>query len=281
MRLYGSRAPAPARTLRGLAHEIAKFGTIGVINLVVNFAVFNLLALTVFRRPTQGEGRATIVATTCAYFMNRHWTYRDRPKSTLRREYTLFFFFNLVGLVIEVASSGWRSTAEHDHLLALNLFTAVGIGLGTIFRFWSYRTHVFRPAPEMPETAAAAEARGRRTTRARPGAIGPARRGDRTRRHRAGRRTAALEVLICSVGPAAQRRPRCRNCAYPRPGRPSCENRSASRSRPDARLLLVATPAASRSARPKIVIVDRPSGVVRLDQFVHNLLHAHDLGNVL
>ena len=39
---------------------------------------------------------ATIVATTCAYFLNRHWTYRDRPKTTLRREYSLFFFFNAV-----------------------------------------------------------------------------------------------------------------------------------------------------------------------------------------
>ena len=45
---------------------------------------------------------ATIVATITSYLMNRHWTYRDRPKSALRREYVLFFLFNGAGLVIEL-----------------------------------------------------------------------------------------------------------------------------------------------------------------------------------
>ncbi len=149
------------RRLRRLAPEMAKFGVIGVINLGVNFAVFNLLALTVLSDgQLKAKAAATVAATTCAYFMNRHWTYRDRPKSTLRREYTLFFFFNLVGLVIEVAFVGLAKYGlDITHLLALNLFTAVGIGLGTIFRFWSYRTHVFRPAaPELPEPAVAGAA---------------------------------------------------------------------------------------------------------------------------
>ena len=134
------------RRLRGLAPEMAKFGIIGLINLGVNFAVFNLLALTVLSDgQLKAKAAATVAATTCAYFMNRHWTYRDRPKSTLRREYTLFFFFNLVGLVIEVAFVGLAKYGlSITNLLALNLFTAVGIGFGTIFRFWSYRTHVFR-----------------------------------------------------------------------------------------------------------------------------------------
>lgn len=137
----------PFKRWRGLFHELAKFGTIGVVNLIVNFAVFNLLILTVLADgQLKAKAAATVVATTCAYFMNRHWTYRDRPRSTLHREYTLFFFFNLVGLVIEVAVVGLAKYGlEITHLLALNVFTALGIGLGTIFRFWAYRTHVFRP----------------------------------------------------------------------------------------------------------------------------------------
>jgi putative flippase GtrA len=141
-----------------LTREIAKFGTIGVINLFVNLAVWNLLMLTVLRGgEVKAKVVATIVATTCAYFMNRHWTYRDRPKSTLHREYTLFFFFNLVGLVIEAgviyaAKYGLDTT----HILVLNLANGLGIGLGTIFRFWAYRTHVFKP--HTAEELAAAEA---------------------------------------------------------------------------------------------------------------------------
>lgn len=133
-----------------LTREVAKFGTIGLINLFVNFAVWNLLMLTVLRGgEVKAKVIATVVATTCAYFMNRHWTYRDRPKSTLHREYTLFFFFNLVGLIIEAgvvyaAKYGLDTT----HILVLNLVNGLGIGLGTIFRFWAYRTHVFKPEPE-------------------------------------------------------------------------------------------------------------------------------------
>ena len=38
--------------------------------------------------------------------MNRHWTYRDRPKSAMRREYSSSSLFNATGLVIELAVLG-------------------------------------------------------------------------------------------------------------------------------------------------------------------------------
>ncbi len=133
----------------GLAREVAKFGTIGVINLCVNVVISNLLWLTIL---SQGEVKAkaiaTIIATTSAYFLNRHWTYRDRPKSTLRREYTLFFLFNLVGLLIEVGVVSFAKYGLHQRgIIMLNLVTGIGIVFGTIFRFWAYRTHVFKLAP--------------------------------------------------------------------------------------------------------------------------------------
>ncbi|WP_326555529.1 GtrA family protein [Micromonospora sp. NBC_01813] len=132
--------------------EVLKFGTVGGINTVINFAVFNALALTVL---ADGQLKATvvaaIVATTTSYFMNRHWTYRDRPRSALRREYLLFFLFNITGLLIEVgilalAKYGFGMTG----LLALNIVKVFGLALGTVFRFWAYRTFVFRPAPSAP-----------------------------------------------------------------------------------------------------------------------------------
>jgi len=94
--------------------------------------------------------------------MNRHWTYRNRPKSGLRREYTLFFAFNLVGLFIEVgAVSVAKYWLHRTDLLVLNIFSLIGIGLGTLFRFWAYRTHVFKieaiePGPDAPVAVAGA-----------------------------------------------------------------------------------------------------------------------------
>jgi putative flippase GtrA len=137
-------------------HEAFKFGIVGGINAIINYAVFNALALTVLR---DGQLKATVIATIVAtissYFMNRHWTYRDRPKSALRRETTLFFLFNATGLVIEV---GVLAVAKYGFgltgLLALNLAKTFGVLLATLFRFWSYRTFVFQPAPAADAYAA-------------------------------------------------------------------------------------------------------------------------------
>ena len=142
-----------------ITDELAKFGTIGLINLGVNLGVYNLLLLVTLMQGSEVKAKAvaTIVATTCAYFLNRHWTYRHRPKTTLRREYTLFFFFNAVGLVIETGLVALTKYGFHQtHIIVLNLVGILGIAIGTVFRFWAYRTHVFKPATdEVPELAAA------------------------------------------------------------------------------------------------------------------------------
>lgn len=129
--------------------EALKFGIVGGINTVINYAVFNALALTVFSDgQLKAAVAATIVATITSYLMNRHWTYRDRPKSAVRREYALFFLFNATGLLIEL---GVLAAAKYGlgmtSLLALNVAKTGGVVLATLFRFWSYRTFVFQPAP--------------------------------------------------------------------------------------------------------------------------------------
>jgi len=129
--------------------EALKFGAVGGANTVLNYALFNALVLTVLADgQLKATVLATIVATTSSYFMNRHWTFRDRSKSAMRREYSLFFLFNGAGLLIEL---GVLAVAKYgldiDSLLALNLVKTVGLVLGMAFRFWSYRTFVFRPQP--------------------------------------------------------------------------------------------------------------------------------------
>jgi putative flippase GtrA len=155
----------PARW-RQLTGEAVKFGIVGIANVVINFLVFNLLALTVL---TGGELKANIVATavtvTTSYLMNRHWTFRHRTRESARRERTLFLLFvvfNVAGLAIELAVMGLAKYGVGlTGLLALNIAKAAGIGLGTIFRFWTYRTFVFvrraaaraQPAPAPQATA--------------------------------------------------------------------------------------------------------------------------------
>lgn len=88
---------------------------------------------------------------------NRFWTWRHRKRSNPAREYALFFFFNAVGLGIAVAclaisryglGSIWPEVFQTP--LADNIASfIVGTGLGTLFRFWSYRRFVFVEA-EIP-----------------------------------------------------------------------------------------------------------------------------------
>jgi putative flippase GtrA len=136
--------------LRGLAPETLTFGAIGLLNTVLFLAVVNV-TLTV--GVVKATVIATVVTTTVSYLMNRHWTYKDRPRGTLRREYTLFFAFNLAGMVIQSGVVGFGKYGlglrEEDHRLALNIATVVGILLATIFRFWAYRTLVFKSEPTL------------------------------------------------------------------------------------------------------------------------------------
>jgi putative flippase GtrA len=138
---------SPGR-FRRLAREVTAFGLVGLANTVLDFAVFNGL---IFLGPLKANAASTLIATTSSYVMNRHWTYRDRPKTALRREYTLFFVFNLIGLAIQEAVLGLAKYGlgfgEHDSRFALNLFKCLGVGVAMVFRFWAYRTIVFRRAP--------------------------------------------------------------------------------------------------------------------------------------
>jgi putative flippase GtrA len=140
-----------------LVREALKFGVVGGINTVVDFIVFNLLLPI---GPLKANVVSTVVATTTSYGMNRHWTYKDRLRSALRREYALFFLFNLVGfliqsLVLGVVKYGLHFT-EDTGRLALNIGKAAGIGVAMVFRFWAYRTFVFKADSLAAEAAAGA-----------------------------------------------------------------------------------------------------------------------------
>ncbi|MDI1459913.1 GtrA family protein [Catellatospora sp. KI3] len=137
----------PAR-LRRLGPEALKFAIVGAGNTLVNFLVLNGLVLTVF---PNGELKAKVVATVVAmitsYLMNRHWTYKDRPKDGVTREFVMFVIFNVAGLAIELAIMGATKYALGlTSLLALNVAAFFGLVLGTVFRFFTYRVFVFAPA---------------------------------------------------------------------------------------------------------------------------------------
>ncbi|CAM5450279.1 GtrA family protein [Streptomyces aurantiogriseus] len=134
--------------LRRLVHELVKFGAVGGAGLLVNLGVFNLVRHVTDLPVVRASVIATVVAIAFNYVGFRYFAYRDRDKSGRTREMTLFLLFSAVGLVIEngllflaTYGFGW------DSPLQSNVFKFLGIAVATLFRFWSYRTWVFRAIP--------------------------------------------------------------------------------------------------------------------------------------
>lgn len=129
-----------------LGSELAKFGAVGAVAFVIDAGTFNILRATIFSEsPLTAKTVGVLLATVFAYFANRHWTYRDRPRTGLGREGLLFLATNAAALLIS-----WACLAISHYLLGFESQFAdnlsgnvVAVVLGTLFRFWAYRTWVF------------------------------------------------------------------------------------------------------------------------------------------
>ena len=130
--------------------ELGKFGVIGLVAYIIDLTIFNVLRFAggegpLYDKPLTAKVISVLAATTFAYFGNRHWTFKDRSRSSFRRQYTLFFVFNAVGMIISL-SCLWVShyLLGFESALADNISAnVIGLVLGTVFRFWGYHNWVF------------------------------------------------------------------------------------------------------------------------------------------
>lgn len=133
-----------------LRKELGKFGVIGFVAFLIDLVIFNFLRFAggegvLYDKPLTAKAVSVLVATTFAFAGNRHWTFKDRSRSTLRHQYTLFFVFNVIGMFIALTCL-WIShyVLGFESALADNISANVfGLVLGTMFRFWGYHNWVF------------------------------------------------------------------------------------------------------------------------------------------
>lgn len=143
---------------RQLIHELAKFGVVGGINFVIDTGTYNLCQSLLGLGPLTSKTIATSLAATLAFVGNRYWTWRNRSRTNLAREYFMYFVLNAVGLLLSVLCLGFSHYVLGDiwpgvfrTVLADNLSgNIVGTAAGTLFRWWSYRRWVFLPAEDPP-----------------------------------------------------------------------------------------------------------------------------------
>ena len=134
---------------RVLIHEGAKFGIVGIIGVIITDGGTNVLKSSLHVGWLTANVMATVIATTFAYFASRYWTFRHRERTSMRREGFLFFVMNGIGLLIQLACLGFTvHVLNQTGKVPANVALIVGIVLGTLFRFWSYRRWVWATKPQ-------------------------------------------------------------------------------------------------------------------------------------
>lgn len=141
--------------------EMVKFGAVGALAYVVDFYVYNLLRTGIWpldqapleHKPLLSKVISVAVATVVAWLGNRYWTFRHRRRAAMRAEFILFVVMNVGGLTIALGCLYFSHyVLGFTSALADNISgNIVGLILGTLFRFWAYRTFVFT---ELRDTAA-------------------------------------------------------------------------------------------------------------------------------
>jgi putative flippase GtrA len=135
-----------------LIHEIAKFGIVGGIGFIVQLVTQDAMHYGARLGPSVSLIIGYIVATAVTFVGNRYWAFKHRKGKGLRHESIVFIILNGIGILIQLAVvDGTTYGLGLKDPLSYNISTIIGIGIGTLFRLWSYRKWVFLAVPPSPE----------------------------------------------------------------------------------------------------------------------------------
>jgi putative flippase GtrA len=135
-----------------LVHEVAKFGVVGAVGFVVQLGVQNAL-YPGHVGPLTAVVIAYGIATVVTFVGNRHWAFNHRKGKGFGQEGMLFIGLNVVGILIQLGVVAFVTKGLHmTDRLSYNVATIFGIGIGTMFRLYTYRKFVFaKPVADTPE----------------------------------------------------------------------------------------------------------------------------------
>lgn len=146
---------------RLLTREVLTFLAVGGTGYVVDVVAFNLLRSTqpfADQDPALARTLAVAMAMCVTFTGNRSLTWRDHASGSRRREVALFVLFNVIGFGF--GFSIVTLVLSHDILgltsgLADNISAnLIGLALGTIFRYATYKRFVFAAPHPDPNLAA-------------------------------------------------------------------------------------------------------------------------------
>ncbi|MDR0505124.1 MAG: GtrA family protein [Bifidobacteriaceae bacterium] len=143
------RLPHSRSALVAWLVELVKFGAVGAVAYVVDAGGYNLLVFgpghLFADQPVRGGILSGLASIIVAWLGNRLWTFRQKRSTNRGKEFLAFLAVNLIGVGIAQGClylSRWvfdNHTALADNI-ARNL---IGVGLGTIFRYFCYKFVIF------------------------------------------------------------------------------------------------------------------------------------------
>ena len=132
--------------------EAAKFLTVGGFATLVSFLIFNGLVHgyvdgpgPMHEQPLVAFVLANLVGMLVSYRGSRSWAFRHREAVGVAGGRVAFLVINLVSMVIPLACLAFtryalgRADPIADNIAA----NVVGLGLGTLARFWAIRSFIF------------------------------------------------------------------------------------------------------------------------------------------
>jgi putative flippase GtrA len=98
-----------SRLFASFFFQLAKFGAVGAANFSVDIGVLNLLMLLtqIASGPffTLFKAISFVAAVTNSYFWNKHWSFGDKSRNDIQKEFSQFFLVSVIGALINISTS--------------------------------------------------------------------------------------------------------------------------------------------------------------------------------
>lgn len=128
-----------------IVHQFVKYAMVGVLNVCVHLAIFNVLELAGL--PTLAANAiAFFVASINSFMWNKRWAFRDVRREAVVRQYFVFLFFTIVGLALHTGTFSVLLIPLREYgTLGKNAALLGALPVSVIWNFTCYKLWTFSP----------------------------------------------------------------------------------------------------------------------------------------
>lgn len=127
-----------------IVRQFVKYALVGAMNVAMFLAIFNFMLMLGVH--TLGANAVGFVLTSFNSFtLNKIWTFRDRRRDAVARQYLIFVLFTLVGLALNSgALTLLLVPLERYGTIGKNAAALLALPVSVIWNFNAYRRWIFR-----------------------------------------------------------------------------------------------------------------------------------------